>query len=62
MSLVGEMLLLDFAKVCEASDITFIGPRPEIIEMMGKGGGTGNGAGLRRNYSGRRRGYNLAFF
>ena len=24
----------NFAKVCEASEITFIGPRPEIIEMM----------------------------
>jgi len=27
-----------FAKVCEASEITFIGPRPEIIEMMGEKG------------------------
>ena len=26
----------NFAKVCEASQITFIGPRPEIIEMMGE--------------------------
>jgi len=26
----------NFAKVCEASEITFIGPRPEIIEMMGE--------------------------
>jgi len=25
----------NFAKVCEASEITFIGPTPEIIEMMG---------------------------
>src|SRR5467141_840640 len=24
----------NFAKVCEASEITFIGPKPEIIEMM----------------------------
>jgi acetyl-CoA carboxylase, biotin carboxylase subunit len=26
----------NFAKVCEASEITFIGPRPELIEMMGE--------------------------
>jgi acetyl-CoA carboxylase biotin carboxylase subunit len=26
----------NFAKVCEASEITFIGPTPEIIEMMGE--------------------------
>src|SRR2546430_7771793 len=26
----------NFGKVCEASEITFIGPRPEIIEMMGE--------------------------
>jgi len=26
----------NFAKVCEASQITFIGPRPEIIEIMGE--------------------------
>src|SRR5260370_5241515 len=26
----------NFAKVCEASEIPFIGPRPEIIEMMGE--------------------------
>src|SRR5204862_5683357 len=26
----------NFAKVCEASEIAFIGPRPEIIEMMGE--------------------------
>src|SRR3989454_12680792 len=26
----------NFAKVCEASEITFIGPKPEIIEMMGE--------------------------
>ena len=26
----------NFAKVCEASEITFIGPRPEVIEMMGE--------------------------
>jgi len=26
----------NFAQVCEASEITFIGPRPEIIEMMGE--------------------------
>src|SRR5258708_15918330 len=26
----------NFAKVCEASEITFIGPPPEIIEMMGE--------------------------
>src|SRR5712691_5115850 len=26
----------NFAKVCEASEITFIGPRPEIMEMMGE--------------------------
>src|SRR5258708_4889084 len=26
----------NFAKVCEASEITFIGPRPEIIDMMGE--------------------------
>ncbi len=26
----------NFAKVCEASKITFIGPRPEILEMMGE--------------------------
>ena len=26
----------NFAKVCEASEITFIGPRPEMIEMMGE--------------------------
>src|SRR5260370_274115 len=26
----------NFAKDCEASEITFIGPRPEIIEMMGE--------------------------
>jgi acetyl-CoA carboxylase, biotin carboxylase subunit len=26
----------NFAKVCEASEITFIGPRPEIIEIMGE--------------------------
>jgi len=26
----------NFAKVCEASEITFIGPRPEIIELMGE--------------------------
>ena len=25
----------NFAKVCEASEITFIGPTPEVIEMMG---------------------------
>jgi len=25
----------NFAKVCEASEITFIGPKPEVIEMMG---------------------------
>src|ERR1700723_2785663 len=25
----------NFAKVCEASEITFIGPTPEIIEIMG---------------------------
>src|SRR6202789_1570963 len=24
----------NFAKVCEASEITFIGPTPEVIEMM----------------------------
>ena len=26
----------NFAKVCEASEITFIGPRPEILELMGE--------------------------
>ena len=26
----------NFAKVCEASEITFIGPTPEMIEMMGE--------------------------
>ncbi len=26
----------NFARVCEASKITFIGPRPEVIEMMGE--------------------------
>ena len=26
----------NFAKVCEASEITFIGPKPEVIEMMGE--------------------------
>src|SRR6476661_7325017 len=26
----------NFAKVCEASEITFIGPKPEIIEIMGE--------------------------
>jgi acetyl-CoA carboxylase biotin carboxylase subunit len=26
----------NFARVCEASEITFIGPRPELIEMMGE--------------------------
>ena len=26
----------NFAKVCEASEITFIGPTPEVIEMMGE--------------------------
>jgi acetyl-CoA carboxylase, biotin carboxylase subunit len=26
----------NFAKVCEASEITFIGPRPETIELMGE--------------------------
>jgi len=26
----------NFAKVCEASEITFIGPRPEVIELMGE--------------------------
>jgi len=26
----------NFAKVCEASEITFIGPRPEVIEIMGE--------------------------
>ena len=26
----------NFAKVCEASEVTFIGPRPEIIELMGE--------------------------
>ena len=26
----------NFAKVCEASEITFIGPRAEVIEMMGE--------------------------
>src|SRR5260370_2152275 len=26
----------NFAKVCEASEITFIGPKPQIIEMMGE--------------------------
>src|SRR6266403_585292 len=26
----------DFAKVCEASEITFIGPTAEVIEMMGE--------------------------
>ncbi|HET9803532.1 MAG TPA: acetyl-CoA carboxylase biotin carboxylase subunit, partial [Candidatus Acidoferrum sp.] len=26
----------NFAKVCEASEITFIGPRPEVIEVMGE--------------------------
>jgi acetyl-CoA carboxylase biotin carboxylase subunit len=26
----------NFAKVCEASEITFIGPKPEIIELMGE--------------------------
>jgi acetyl-CoA carboxylase, biotin carboxylase subunit len=26
----------NFAQVCEASEITFIGPRPEVIEMMGE--------------------------
>jgi acetyl-CoA carboxylase biotin carboxylase subunit len=26
----------NFAKVCEASEITFIGPKPELIEMMGE--------------------------
>ena len=26
----------NFAKVCEASEITFIGPKPEMIEMMGE--------------------------
>src|SRR5882724_7530301 len=28
--------ITNVAKVCEASEITFIGPRPEIIEMMGE--------------------------
>jgi len=26
----------NFAKVCEASEITFIGPTAEVIEMMGE--------------------------
>ena len=26
----------NFARVCEASEITFIGPKPEVIEMMGE--------------------------
>src|SRR5499425_1161500 len=26
----------NFAKVCEASEITFIGPTPEVIELMGE--------------------------
>src|SRR5215470_10486383 len=26
----------NFASVCEASEITFIGPKPEVIEMMGE--------------------------
>src|SRR6201993_3435613 len=26
----------NFAKVCEASEITFIGPKPEVIRMMGE--------------------------
>src|SRR5215470_11381895 len=26
----------NFAKVCEASEITFIGPKPEVIEMLGE--------------------------
>src|SRR5262249_53585561 len=26
----------NFAKVCEASEITFIGPTPEVIEVMGE--------------------------
>src|SRR5262250_3638840 len=26
----------NFAKVCEASEITFIGPSPEVIEIMGE--------------------------
>ncbi len=26
----------NFAKVCEASEITFIGPKPEILELMGE--------------------------
>ena len=26
----------NFAKVCEASEITFIGPKPEVIEIMGE--------------------------
>ncbi len=26
----------NFAKVCEASEITFIGPKPEVIELMGE--------------------------
>src|SRR5271166_2146345 len=26
----------NFAKVCEASEITFIGPKPEVMEMMGE--------------------------
>src|SRR5262252_3384492 len=26
----------NFAKVCEASEINFIGPKPEVIEMMGE--------------------------
>jgi acetyl-CoA carboxylase, biotin carboxylase subunit len=26
----------NFAQVCEASEITFIGPKPEVIEMMGE--------------------------
>ncbi|HUI52286.1 MAG TPA: acetyl-CoA carboxylase biotin carboxylase subunit [Terriglobales bacterium] len=26
----------NFAKVCEASELTFIGPKPEVIEMMGE--------------------------
>jgi len=32
----GSSLKRKFAKVCEASEITFIGPNPEIIEMMGE--------------------------
>src|SRR5437588_8746309 len=45
----------NFAEVCEASQIAFIGPRPEIIEMMGEKD-SGRGEGKTGGWAASRRG------